>query len=86
MGVVGLISVYVSLWMLALLLVLPFAYSRDEDEPIVPGQADSAPSRFDGKVTVIRATLLGTAMFALLLLDQHFGWITWQMLDVTGGA
>jgi len=86
MGAVGLISVYVSLWMLALLLVLPFAYHKDENETVVPGQADSAPSRFNGRATVIRATLLGTAMFALLLLDQHFGWVTWQMLDVTSGA
>jgi len=86
MGVVGLVSVYVSLWMLALLLVLPFAYRKDDDEAVVPGQAESAPTQFNGGPTVIRATLLGTAMFALLLLDQHFGWVTWQMLDVTGGA
>jgi len=85
-GVVGLISVYVSLWMLALLLVLPLAYRKDDGEALVPGQADSAPSRFDGKATVIRATLLGTVLFALLLLDEHFGWVTWQMLDVTGGT
>ena len=83
MGVVALVSVYVSLWMLALLLVLPFAYRKDEGEATVPGQADSAPSHFDGKATMIRATILGTTLFALLLLDQHFGWITWQMLDVT---
>lgn len=86
MGVVGLISVYVSFWMLALLLVLPFAHRKDEGEVLVPGQADSAPSGFDGKATLIRATLLGTALFALLLLDEHFGWVTWQMLDVTGGV
>jgi predicted secreted protein len=85
-GVVGLISVYVSLWMLSLLLALPFAYRKDEGEALVPGQADGAPSRFDGRATVIRATLLGTALFALLLLDEHFGWVTWQMLDVTGGV
>lgn len=86
MGAVGLISVYVSLWTVALLLVLPFAYRKDEGEAMVPGQADSAPSRFDGKATVIRATILGTALFALLMLDLHFGWVTWQMLDVTGGG
>jgi predicted secreted protein len=85
-GVVGLISVYVSLWMLALLLVLPFAYRKDEGEAMVPGQADSAPSRFDGRAAVIRATILGTALFALLMLDLRFGWVTWQMLDVTGGG
>lgn len=86
MSAVGLVSVYVSLWMLALLLVLPFAHRKNENETLVPGQADSAPSTFDGKTTVIRATLLGTALFALLLLDQHFGWVTWQMLDVTRGG
>jgi predicted secreted protein len=85
-GVIGLISVYVSLWMLALLLVLPFAYRKDDGEALVPGQADSAPSGFDGKTAVIRATILATALFALLLLDEHFGWVTWQMLDVTGGS
>ena len=86
MGVIGLISVYDSLWMLALLLVLALGYRKDDGEALVPGQADSAPSGFDGKTAVIRATILATALFALLLLDEHFGWVTRQMLDVTGGA
>ena len=86
MGALGLVSVYVSFWMLALLLVLPLAYRKDADEAVVPGQADSAPSSFDLRKTLIRATVLGTLLFALLLLDEHYGWITWQMLDVTGGA
>ena len=46
----------------------------------------SVPARFDPRRSFIHATVLGTALFALLLINQHFGWITPAMLDLTGAG
>ena len=88
MTATGLVALYVSLWALALLLVLPFAARprADGDSATVRGQDGGAPARFDPRRSFIHATVLGTAMFALLLINQHFGWITPAMLDVTGAG
>lgn len=88
MTATGLVALYVSLWALALLLVLPFAAKphAGDEPPAVKGQDGGAPARFDPRHSFFQATVLGSVMFALVLINQHFGWITPAMLDVTGGA
>jgi predicted secreted protein len=81
---VSIIALYVSLWMLGLLLALPFEARAGSDEPHVPGQADSAPAGFNPKRAAIRATIIATLLFAPIYLNSLFGWVTPQMVDIFG--
>jgi predicted secreted protein len=86
---ISLIALYVSLYALALLLVLPFGikpHTSDDDTTLVPGQADGAPAHFDARRTFVRAGILGTILFALVYLNAIYGWITPTMLDVMGNS
>ena len=84
---ISLIALYVSLYALALLLVLPFGIKpASDDDPAVPGQADGAPAQFDARRTFVRAGILGTILFLLVWLNAIYGWITPAMLDVMGNA
>jgi predicted secreted protein len=76
-------AIYFLFWFLALFLVLPFSArtSVEAGEPLVPGQADSAPREFPAGKIAIRTTLVSAAMFALFFLNYSFGWITADMLD-----
>jgi predicted secreted protein len=77
MSVVALVSVYVSFWMLGLLLALPFeARHHDDAAPRVPGEDRGAPDGFRPTRAVVRATLFATAVFAVLYLVHRFGWLT----------
>ena len=49
--------------------------------PKVPGQADSAPHRFDLKRHLWRSTLVALGLFGLYYANWHFGWITTDQLD-----
>lgn len=64
-------------------LLLPFGVKTDEEAgtPRVPGQADSAPHRFDLKRHLLRAAVLALGMFALYYANWHFGWIGVEDLD-----
>jgi predicted secreted protein len=77
------LAIYFLFWFLALFLVLPF-YARtsvEAGEPLVPGQAESAPQRFQAGAIALRTTIVATAMFALFYLNYTFGWITADMLN-----
>ncbi len=64
-------------------LLLPFGVKTDEEAgtPRVPGQADSAPHRFDLKRHLLKAALLALLLFALYYANWTFGWITPNDLD-----
>ena len=47
----------------------------------MPGQADSAPHRFDLKWHLLKAALLAGLLFALYYANWSFGWITADDLD-----
>ena len=79
----SILAIYFLFWVSAAFLMLPFGVRTDEEAgtPKVPGQADSAPHRFDLKRHLLRAALLGLAMFAIYYANWHFGWITAEDLD-----
>ena len=64
-------------------LLLPFGVKTDEEAgtPRVPGQADSAPHRFDVKRHLLKAALLGALLFAIYYANWTYGWITPDDLD-----
>ena len=98
MKIQSMIAIYFLIWVFCVflrpnregvdgILVLPFGV-RTADEAgaaKVPGQAESAPHVFDGRRIALRVTVLATAIFALFLLNYHFGWLQPEMLDFFGG-
>ena len=63
--------------------LLPFGVRTTEEVggERVPGQADSAPHRFDLKRHLLKAALLAGLLFALYYANWSFGWITPDDLD-----
>jgi len=49
--------------------------------PRVPGQAESAPHRFDLKRHLFKAAVVGALLFALYYANWTYGWITPDDLD-----
>ncbi|MAW99631.1 MAG: hypothetical protein CMN72_08280 [Sphingomonas sp.] len=86
MGLPSAVAVYFLVWVLSAFLVLPFIGARnrrEEGDPRVPGQADSAPKRFPMAQTALWTTLLASVLFAIFWLNWEYGWVTVDMLDWT---
>jgi len=83
MSVGSILAIYFLFWISAAFVMLPFGVSTDEEAgtPRVPGQADSAPHRFDLARHMLRAALLAAVAFALYYANWTFGWITVEHLD-----
>jgi predicted secreted protein len=77
------LAVYFLFWVGLAFLLLPFGVKTDEEVGTarVPGQADSAPHRFDVKRHLMRSTIAATIAFGLFYLNYMFGWITTDDLD-----
>ena len=83
MSLGSILALYFLFWVSAAFLLLPFGVRTDEEvgAPKVPGQADSAPHRFDLKRHLIRAAMLAAAMLAIYYANWQFGWVTVEDLD-----
>ena len=83
MSLGSILAIYFLFWVSAAFLLLPFGVRTDEEvgAPKVPGQADSAPHRFDLRRHLIRAAVLAAAMLAIYYANWHFGWLTVEDLD-----
>ena len=79
----SILAIYFLFWVASAFLLLPFGVRTDEEvgSGKIPGQADSAPHRFDIPGHVLRATVLATVLFLIFYANWHFGWITADDLD-----
>lgn len=79
----SIIAIYFLFFAASVFLLLPFGVKTDEEmgTPKVPGQADSAPHRFDLKRHLLKAALVGAILFALYYANWTYGWITPDDLD-----
>ena len=79
----SIIAIYFLFFAFSAVLLLPFGVRTDEEAgtPKVPGQADSAPHRFDLRRHLLKAALLGAILFAIYYVNWSFGWVTPQDLD-----
>ena len=79
----SILAIYFLFWVASAFLLLPFGVRTDEEVGAekVPGQADSAPHRFDVSDHVWRATILATVLFAIYYANWHFGWVRVEDLD-----
>ena len=80
------LAIYFLFWVFSAFLVLPFGVrtSQELGEPLVPGQADSAPHSFRPWRVVKWGTVLATALFGLFYLNYVNGWVTAAMFDFAG--
>ena len=83
MKITSILAIYVLFFAASVFVLLPFGVKTDEEvgAPKVPGQADSAPHRFDLKRHLVKAALLAIVLFAIYYLNWTYGWITPDDLD-----
>ncbi len=86
MKVQSVIAIYFLFWVMSVFVVLPFGMQTADEAGLakVPGQADSAPVRFNLGAVAIRSTIVSAAVFALFYANWHFGWLTAGMFAFQG--
>ena len=79
----SIVAIYFLFFAGSAFVLLPFGVKTLEEvgEERVPGQADSAPHRFDIPSHVLRATILASLLFAIYYANWHFGWVKVDDLD-----
>jgi len=77
------LAIYFLFFAFSAFLLLPFGVRTTEEVggERVPGQAESAPHRFELKRHLLRAAIVGAIMFALYYANWTYGWITPDDLD-----
>ena len=78
------VAIYFLLFVASAFMLLPFGIRTDEEvgNPLVPGQATSAPHRFDFGKHLLRAAIVAAVLVALFDLNYIYGWITADDLDL----
>ena len=77
------LAIYFLFFVASAFLLLPFGVRTDEEvgKPKVPGQADSAPHRFDLKRHLVRAVVLSAVLTAIYIANWNYGWVEASDLD-----
>ncbi len=77
------LAIYFLIFCLTAFITLPFGVKTAEEAGAerVPGQAESAPHRFDLPRHLIRAGVVAALLTALFAANYQFGWITVDDLD-----
>ncbi|HET7709341.1 MAG TPA: DUF1467 family protein [Sphingomicrobium sp.] len=83
MKVGSILAIYFLFFAGSTFFLLPFGVRTSEEmgEEKVPGQADSAPHRFDLKRHLVKAAGFAAILFALYYANWSNGWITADDLD-----
>ena len=78
------LAIYFLIFCFSAFVMLPFGVKTHEElgEQRVPGQADSAPFRFDLPKHLIRAAAIAALLMAVYAANYQFGWITVEDLDL----
>jgi predicted secreted protein len=77
------LAIYFLIFCFSAFLLLPFGVRTHEEVGAerVPGQADSAPHRFDLIAHLLRAAVVAALLTAIYVANYEFGWITVDDLD-----
>ena len=84
MNLTSIIAIYFLFFAGSAFILLPFGVKTTEElgERTVPGQAESAPHRFDLKRHLLKAAAVAAVLFAIYYANWSFGWITASDLDL----
>ena len=79
----SIVAIYFLCFVASAFVLLPFGVRTSEEVggKKVPGQAESAPHRFDLKRHLIKAAVVAAIFFAIYYANWAFGWITPDDLD-----
>ena len=79
----SILAIYVLFFAASAFFLLPFGVKTDEEvgSAKIPGQADSAPHRFDLKRHLLKSALLAAILFAIFYVNWVYGWVTVEDLD-----
>jgi predicted secreted protein len=77
------LAIYFLIFCFSAFLLLPFGVMTHEEVGTerVPGQADSAPHRFDLPRHLMRAGVVAALLTALYVANYIFGWVSVDALD-----
>jgi predicted secreted protein len=77
------LAIYFLIFCFSAFLLLPFGVKTHEDVGAerIPGQADSAPHRFDLPKHLVQAAAVAALLTAVFAANYQFGWITTDDLD-----
>ena len=77
------LAIYFLIFCFSAFLLLPFGVKTHEEVggARVPGQADSAPYRFDLTKHLMHAAVVAALLTAIYVANYEFGWITVDDLD-----
>ena len=83
MKIGSIVAIYFLFFSFSAFALLPFGVRTSDElgEPKVPGQAESAPHRFDLQRLLRRAAILGLLLFGLYYLNWQYDLITVDDLD-----
>lgn len=83
MAFTSILAIYFLFFAFSAFLLLPFGVRTDEEigSPKIPGQAESAPHRFDLKRHLLKAAAVGAVLFAIYYANWSYGWVTPEDLD-----
>ncbi|HET7282818.1 MAG TPA: DUF1467 family protein [Sphingomicrobium sp.] len=83
MAFTSIVAIYFLFFAFSAFILLPFGVRTDEEAgtPRIPGQAESAPHRFDVKRHLVKAVILAAILFAIYYANWTFGWVTPDDLD-----
>lgn len=85
MKLTSILAIYFLFWVMSAMLVLPFGVRTHQEEGVelIPGQATSAPVRFDPRRVARRATMVSAILFGLYYLNYVQGWVTSKHIDIS---
>jgi predicted secreted protein len=80
----SIVAIYFLFLVASAFILLPFGVKTDEEvgNELVPGQARSAPHRFDFGKHLLKAAALAAVLVILYDLNYIYGWITPDDLDL----
>ena len=83
MKLTSIAAIYFLLFVASAFMLLPFGVRTDEEVGTekIPGQADSAPHKFDFRRHLLKAALLGAILLAIYYANWTYQWVTVDDLD-----
>ena len=80
----SIIAIYFLFFAASAFVLLPFGVKTTDEVggEKVPGQAESAPHRFDLKRHFVRAAIVAALFFAIFYANWTFAWVTPDDLDL----